>query len=515
VGGVAYRAIGGTLVDARARQAGLGHALDPLVPAVEVGRDRYPASLLTTIDKALAVAARDRPQRVEEVLDLLDAPDDHDLTIRANDAMGSRRRVGSGAVIDIDDVRTRYQLLEASDSRISALLRQMWSSSIGTFSSRLSRIWQRILPRRSAGERNIRRRTRHRWTGKVRAAIAIIALTIAASIGMVSYLGFRHSQPLPSPSARRELNVTNGNTDPITAVPRQVQPSPDSHMAPRRLGVPSEQGSQQAASPNGVPVLPAVPSAPAVTAPDRLSAPPEQAPQLVARPGGAPVLPVAPPAPAVTAPNPSATVDERWSPAEHRNGRFAMRVLRLSDTPVTDGPFTEVERRAIARLQAMEIAHPLGGVAGNDIRDPRAFGSRLTGLLARDPVSPRGVRGSVATSPPDQRMRGLEAEKRQDVQEAIYWFGLAASGGDLWACAHLGELLVPRPGGDIADSRDAAVLWWVASQGGNRWASYNLGALHDYGIGTPRDPGLARDWYKVAESQGSKEAIEALRKLHP
>jgi TPR repeat protein len=39
--------------------------------------------------------------------------------------------------------------------------------------------------------------------------------------------------------------------------------------------------------------------------------------------------------------------------------------------------------------------------------------------------------------------------------------------------------------------------------------------LHDHGIGTPRDPSLARDWYEVAESQGSKEAIEALRKLRP
>jgi TPR repeat protein len=112
-------------------------------------------------------------------------------------------------------------------------------------------------------------------------------------------------------------------------------------------------------------------------------------------------------------------------------------------------------------------------------------------------------------------VRGLDAEKRQNVQEAIYWFGLAASGGDLWACAHLGELLIRRPGHGAVDSRDAALLWWVASQGGDQYASYNLGAMHDHGIGIPRDPSLARDWYKVAASQGSKQAIEALRKLRP
>jgi serine/threonine protein kinase len=236
VGGVGYRAIGGSLVDARARQAALGHALDPLVPAVEVGRDRYPASLLTTIDKSLAVAARYRPQRVEEVLYLLDAPDDNDLTFRANNAMESRGRVRTHAVIDIDEVRTRHQL-EGPNNGIAALLRLGWSSSIGTFSTMLSRVW-RLPPQRPTGE--LRQRVRQRGTGKVRAVIPIIALTLAASIGMVASLAFRHSQPLPSPSAHRELDVADANINPINAVPRQVQPSP-------------EQVSRQAALPDRVP----------------------------------------------------------------------------------------------------------------------------------------------------------------------------------------------------------------------------------------------------------------------
>ena len=77
VGGVAYRAIGGRLIDARARQqAVLIRTRDPLVSAVDVGRGRYPTPLLHAIDRALAVAANDRPQRVEDMLALLEERSD-------------------------------------------------------------------------------------------------------------------------------------------------------------------------------------------------------------------------------------------------------------------------------------------------------------------------------------------------------------------------------------------------------------------------------------------------------
>ena len=90
VGGVAYRAIGGTLADARVRQqAALSHQPDPLVPAVEVGRGRYPHDMLRAIDRALAVSAEERPQRVEDMLNLLD--DDRTInrkTLFAADGLG-------------------------------------------------------------------------------------------------------------------------------------------------------------------------------------------------------------------------------------------------------------------------------------------------------------------------------------------------------------------------------------------------------------------------------------------
>ena len=69
VGAVAYRGIGGTLIDAVTRhQAALSKTPDPLKAAAEVGNGRYPPRLLGAIDRALAVAAPDRPQRVEDLL---------------------------------------------------------------------------------------------------------------------------------------------------------------------------------------------------------------------------------------------------------------------------------------------------------------------------------------------------------------------------------------------------------------------------------------------------------------
>jgi len=74
VGCVAYRAIGGNLVDARARQqAVLSHAPDPLVSAVQVGQGRYPYPVLHTIDQALALRAADRPQSVNDMLDQMES----------------------------------------------------------------------------------------------------------------------------------------------------------------------------------------------------------------------------------------------------------------------------------------------------------------------------------------------------------------------------------------------------------------------------------------------------------
>jgi hypothetical protein len=203
-------------------------------------------------------------------------------------------------------------------------------------------------------------------------------------------------------------------------------------------------------------------------------------------------------------------MDESWSSLDRQNVRLALQLLRLSDAPVTGDQLTEKERVALARLQEMVDSRPLGGAAGDDLRNPRAFASRLAALLVHEATSPRGSRGAALPTA-DQVQRGWQAEKRGDWQEAIYWYRLAANAGDSWACAHLGYSLAQES--RQGTLQDAALLWWIASQRGEGEASYNLGALYD--IAPHRNATLARQWYSLALSQGYQKAADDLRKLPP
>ena len=72
IGAVCYRAIGGSVVDALARQNSLAAGrLDPQPSAVSIGAGRYPRSLLAAIDAALAVDPAQRPQTADAMLELL------------------------------------------------------------------------------------------------------------------------------------------------------------------------------------------------------------------------------------------------------------------------------------------------------------------------------------------------------------------------------------------------------------------------------------------------------------
>ena len=82
MGAVGYRGIGGKLIEALARQhAVMDGQPDPLVPAQEIGAERYPASLLAAIDKALSLKAEDRPQNVAEMLALTEQIEDEAPTV--------------------------------------------------------------------------------------------------------------------------------------------------------------------------------------------------------------------------------------------------------------------------------------------------------------------------------------------------------------------------------------------------------------------------------------------------
>ncbi|MEW8438677.1 MAG: serine/threonine-protein kinase, partial [Candidatus Thiodiazotropha taylori] len=73
IGATMYRAISGhPPVESSERVAAVGEGdPDPLVPATEIGNGRYSEPLLSSIDWMLCLAAKDRPQSVEAVLERL------------------------------------------------------------------------------------------------------------------------------------------------------------------------------------------------------------------------------------------------------------------------------------------------------------------------------------------------------------------------------------------------------------------------------------------------------------
>ena len=561
VGGIAYRAIGGTLVDARTRQqATLRHAPDPMVPAVEIGRNLYPTSLLEIIDHALAVESSDRPQSVEEMLDLLKVSANGDPTIRRDHAMGNRERIGD------DSARPDYPDV-TSLSRVRPPSPEEDRLSFGGHHAPHKQNWRHSLPS---------------WP---RAAVIIAVTIFLGSLGLSTYLWFGgQNQPSRALDSLHVIVERSGNeivarfpktTDTATlirALPHLIMlkvtaidlsatqvvtlpplrgltelkkldlhdselttlPSLEGLAALRDLDLartkvttlPSLQGLTALRSldlnDTKVTTLPPLQGLGNLrVTPESLLAPPESLGRTP-EPVGERVVPsdlvsVSPqirPAPAIPAPAPA---EDSWSPDDRRSVRLALRLLRITSTPVTQEPFDDSERRAIGRMRAMASAHPLGGAAGDVLHDPRALGLRLTTLLTRLPASPRGIPNSDITTPESRYARGWEAETGpdHDVLEAMYWYGLAARVGDLRAWAQLGRLLVLSHKDAALDSRDAAIVWWVASQGGNAVASFNLGALYDRSSYVPRDPTLALHWYNVALSQGSKDAVEALRKLAP
>lgn len=104
IGAVCYRMIGGTVVDALARQNAVaaGRA-DPQPAAAQIGAGRYPANLLTAIDAALAIDATQRPKDADAMLAALGPDESNDdatvlATRRATVAPSQRRPSGAWSV---------------------------------------------------------------------------------------------------------------------------------------------------------------------------------------------------------------------------------------------------------------------------------------------------------------------------------------------------------------------------------------------------------------------------------
>lgn len=207
-----------------------------------------------------------------------------------------------------------------------------------------------------------------------------------------------------------------------------------------------------------------------------------------------------------------------WTADERRRARLALRVMGLINSPVSDAPLTDAERGAIEHYQEIVTARPLGGAAGGPIGSLPVLADRLTSLLVRGDMSPSGVRAVAVPRAGDRYARGWAADTRngaagRDGREAAYWYALAARLGDARAFTQLGLLILRGEDGNSADPAGAALLWWLAAIRGEATASYDIGLMHERGVGIPVSSELALRWYALAAEQGSRAAADAVKRL--
>jgi TPR repeat protein len=106
--------------------------------------------------------------------------------------------------------------------------------------------------------------------------------------------------------------------------------------------------------------------------------------------------------------------------------------------------------------------------------------------------------------------QGLE----RNPAEAVKWWGKAAAKGvaDAQYCLGLSYYLGQGVSRDLAE---AAKWWKKAADQDHADAQYFLALSYRSGLGVPRSPPMASYWLNRAASQGSKAAVEMLRKIGP
>lgn len=101
------------------------------------------------------------------------------------------------------------------------------------------------------------------------------------------------------------------------------------------------------------------------------------------------------------------------------------------------------------------------------------------------------------------------AKKGYDEGEAIKWYELAATGGDLKSQVILGWW--HYVGHYVKRNYAVAAKWYRrAAEQGHPDAQYRIGSMHTIGEGVSRDEKVAFKWYEMAAGQGNSEAQSAL-----
>jgi hypothetical protein len=218
-----------------------------------------------------------------------------------------------------------------------------------------------------------------------------------------------------------------------------------------------------------------------------------------------------------TIPKPNVRRDDEWTGAERADAQRNLTALGFYRSS-TDGVFGPTTRTAIRQFQAFEGIQETGSLDEDQGKRLFSLAGRTANLLLRGERSPRGVPSASVADQEDRYARGWAAEtgedaKAKDPLEALYWYGLAAQGGHGPAALQLGLLLARGQGVDGPDVEGAILAWKVAAARDQASALFNLGALHERGVGGPNDREEARRWYQLAAARQHAKSAQALQRL--
>ena len=105
-------------------------------------------------------------------------------------------------------------------------------------------------------------------------------------------------------------------------------------------------------------------------------------------------------------------------------------------------------------------------------------------------------------------MKAIDAYSSGNYQTAIELFLPSAEDGDATAQLYLGWIYEGE--GVLRDESQAFYWYRSAAEQGDEKGAYNLGRMHELGMGTTRDLTLAQMWYNVSALIGEQSLSDAV-----
>jgi TPR repeat protein len=194
-----------------------------------------------------------------------------------------------------------------------------------------------------------------------------------------------------------------------------------------------------------------------------------------------------------------------------------LRIMILYKGAADEAPVEAALHASYQRYIVIAGKDELGTASGQSRGNLPKTAAQLDQLLKRPSYSPRGVAAASVSDTKARYDRGLAVDnppagKGRDPDEAIFWYGMAAQGMDPRGLTQLGVLLARDRERLTIAMDNASLLWWIASTRGEATAMFNLGAMHEHGVGIPANKKVARAWYEAAARHGNPAAPAALER---